>query len=346
MRLLPLLPLLPLLVLLSGCPSVSDDDDSAAGRPFDPGPSPYSLDDVLALPHVQAKGTHNSYHQQPDPVWHPSHRYTHDPLDVQLEQHGVRQFELDLHYRSGAGFEVFHLPSIDDETSCRALDDCLDTMRGWSETHPWHLPIVVWFEPKDEDADSLDPELEELSGKWDEFDETLVSNLGRDRIVTPDEVRGEHATLPEALAAGWPTLGTMRGRFLFAMLDAGAARDEYLDGHPAAAGRILFPDSDGPTDPWAAMFKINDAAAEAQRVAELVVQGFVVTSNSGSADGDDNAEHWAASLAAGANFLSTDLPAVHPTDWFADIPDGAPARCNPVSAPPECTALELENLWP
>jgi len=334
---------LALVVLLVGCSGSADDDDSVA--PFDPGPSPYSLDDVLQLPHVQAKGTHNSYHQQPDPVWDASHRYTHDPLDVQLEQHGVRQFELDLHYRTGAGFEIFHLPLIDEETTCRALADCLATVRGWSDVNPWHLPIVVWVEPKDEDADSLDPELEPLSGRWDEFDGALIDALGRDRIVTPDDVRGSHATLPAALQAeGWPTLGTMRGKFVFAMLDGGDARAEYLDGHAAAAGRVLFPGASSPDDPWAAMFKINDAAAESARVSELVAQGFVVTSNAGSADGEDNPQRWADSLAAGANFLSTDLPAEHATDWFADVPDGAPARCNPVSAPAECTAAELESL--
>ncbi len=338
-------------LLLLGCPSTvplddddatSDDDDATPDR----GPSPYALDDLLQLPHVQAKGTHNSYHLEPDPVWSPSHRYSHAPLDVQLEEQGVRQFELDLHYRSGVGFQIFHLPAIDGESTCLDLVDCLATIRGWSNANPWHLPIMIWIEPKDEDADSLDPELELLSGKWDAFDQALIDGLGRDRIVTPDDVRGSHATLPEAIEGdGWPTLGTMRGKVLFAMLDGGDARDEYVQGRPNAQGRVLFPGSDSPDQPWAAMFKINNAAGEAARVADLVSRGFVVTSNAGSAEGgDDNPQHWADSLAAGANFLSTDLPGEDPVEWFASIPGGTPARCNPVSAPPECVESELEIL--
>ncbi len=341
------MPVLALVLLMLACPTAppaGDDDDAT---PVEPGPSPYTMDDVLQLPHVQAKGTHNSYHRQPDPVWHPSHRYSHDPLDVQLQEHGVRQFELDLHYRAGAGFEIFHIPAIDEEGTCRALGDCLGTVAAWSDAHPWHLPIVIWIEPKDEDADSLDPELEPLAGHWDAFDAALIDLLGRERIVTPDDVRGDHATLPDAVEEGWPTLGTMRGKVLFALLDGGAARDEYLLGHDAAEGRVLFPGADSPEDPWAAVFKINDAAGEAARVADLVERGFVVTCNAGSADGGDgNAKQWDASLAAGANFLSTDLPAEDPDGWYADVPDGAPARCNPVSAPAGCTSFEIENLAP
>ena len=42
-------------------------------------------------------------------------------------------------------------------------------------------------------------------------------------LITPDEVRGAHATLEEAvLAGGWPTLAAARGRILFFM--EGAAR--------------------------------------------------------------------------------------------------------------------------
>ena len=52
-----------------------------------------------------------------------------------------------------------------------------------------------------------------------------------------------------------------------------------------------------------------------------------------------------ASLASGTHFLSTNYPAVA-TDgsYFAQIPQGSPVRCNPVSAPAECTATALEHL--
>jgi hypothetical protein len=51
-----------------------------------------------------------------------------------------------------------------------------------------------------------------------------------------------------------------------------------------------------------------------------------------------------AALASGANFISTDFPSPHPeTGYVVEMPGGEPARCNPVSAPPSCEALALEN---
>ena len=73
-------------------------------------PGWYPLDDVLTLSDVQAKGTHNSYHMEPDFAFDASHEYTHLPLDEQLSEQGVRQFEIDLHYHVDEGFQVFHIP--------------------------------------------------------------------------------------------------------------------------------------------------------------------------------------------------------------------------------------------
>jgi len=85
------------------------------------GPVRYRLDGELRLNQVQARGTHNSYHLEPaDPV-DESHRYSHLPLGRQLAELGVRQVELDLHLRTGVGFEVFHLPGgVDEETGSRS----------------------------------------------------------------------------------------------------------------------------------------------------------------------------------------------------------------------------------
>lgn len=336
------LPLIAL-ALLGGCPvppdddDVSDDDDATP----DPGPSPYTLDDVLRLTDVQAMGTHNSYHVEPETPFDSSHRYTHDPLDVQLSEHGVRQFELDLHYREGEGFQIFHLPFIDEETNCLALADCLGLVRAWSDAHPWHLPVMIWFEPKD-DVDSLDETLLELSGRWDELEAAILDVIPRGRILAPDDVRGGFATLPEAIAAsGWPTLGEVRGTVLFSMLDDGDHRDEYVADAANLAGKLMFVDGDGVEAPFSATFKMNDGTDPA--VAERVAAGFLVTSNAGQAPEGD-ADHWAASLAGGPNFISTDFPGVRDEGWYAEVPDGNPARCNPVSAPAECTSAEIEAL--
>jgi hypothetical protein len=38
------------------------------------------------------------------------------------------------------------------------------------------------------------------------------------------------------------------------------------------------------------------------------------------------------------------LAPVDPWTYFLDLPDGNPARCNEVTAPPECTSAAIENL--
>jgi hypothetical protein len=336
-----------LLVTVAACTADRDTSTPDTADPG-PGPSPYGLDDTLRLHHVQALGTHNSTHIEPDPVVHPSHAYTHAPLGTQLRDQGVRAFELDLHLHVEDGWHVFHLPNVDAETTCLRLADCLGAIRGWSEAHPWHLPLMIWVEPKDEDLDLAVPDYTLFGDRHDEMDAAFVDGLGRDRVFTPDALRGDHEDLPTALAAagGWPTLGDLRGKVVLSLLDSGDHRAAYLDGHPALEGRLMFVDSGEPTDPWAATFKINDAAAEAERVTSLVEAGFLVTSNlddGPASDATTGAAHLAASLAAGANFLMSDRPA--PVDgWSSAIPGGTPAACNPVSAPESCTPDEVEAL--
>ena len=84
----------------------------------------YPLDDMLRINHIQCKGTHNSYHVAPESSeiimeW----AYTHAPLDEQLEAYGVRQIELDIHYTPEGEFEVFHIPFVDQGSTCDLLED-------------------------------------------------------------------------------------------------------------------------------------------------------------------------------------------------------------------------------
>ncbi|MEZ4466194.1 MAG: hypothetical protein R3F43_17505 [bacterium] len=77
---------------------------------------------------------HNSYHMRPQMVFHPSHDYSHAPLDVQVGDQGVRQLELDLR-KDPERLRRLHLPLIDPETVCYAFEDCLRTLDRWSRTH-------------------------------------------------------------------------------------------------------------------------------------------------------------------------------------------------------------------
>lgn len=335
------------LLTVLACTDTGADSGTTDSGPLPACEPPGPLDDTLRLHQLQALATHNSTHVEPDTVFDDSHRYTHATLATQLADLGVRGFELDLHLREGKGLQVFHLPVIDDETTCLQFSDCLAEAWAWSRDNPCHMPLVFWLEPKD-DVDGLVADLLPLSGAWDLVDETIREGWPRERLLIPDDVRGDFDTLTDAIQAhGFPTLGELRGHAIFALLDSGDHRDEYLADRPTAEGRVIFPGADSAADPWAAMFKINDAAGSAATVAELAAQGFVITSNvdGATASDEDNAAKLAAAVAAGAHFLASDFPG--PVDgraYQAAIPGGEPAGCHPFTAPDDCTSAAIEDL--
>ncbi len=307
-----------------GCASTPDET-----------PDPHPLDTVLRLNHVQVKGTHNSYHI--DPGQGPKDwRYTHQPLDVQLGEQGVRQFELDVHFNPDTGvFRVTHAPILDEETTCPDLDNCLGVIRAWSDAHPDHLPIWVWIEPKNT-ADQL--------AEWGglpKLEAAIDKALPPSRRVRPDDVRGTHADLKTAVAAeGWPTLAQGRGKVVAVMLDSGSVRDAYVQADPSLTGRAMFAEG-GADDPWGVIAKIDGPKGKGQQaIIDAVSAGRIIRTRADSTD-----EPWAgdtsrrdAAFSSGAHMVSTDFPAevAEPKGYVVIVPGGDPARCNPVTAPAEC----------
>jgi hypothetical protein len=311
------------------------DDETDTGETDTGGP----LDDVLTLEHIQVKGTHNSYHIEPMLPLDASHEYTHPPLDVQLEEFGVRAFELDLHKAAGI-LQVYHLAVVDSQTTCNTLSLCLETIEGWSDQHPGHVPIMVWFEIKDNvGGDPIDDLLL--------VDQTILDVFEPSRVLTPDFVQGDHATLREAIEAeGWPTLGEVRGKIMFMILNGDHdSVDAYTNGGTSLANRMMFVGTNDFTAPYAAVSKINDPADSA--IADAHAAGILTASNLCGAGSDDD-ECFAkleAAKASGTHNLKDDfLAPVEGMTYFLDLPDGNPARCNEVTAPPECTAEAIEDL--
>lgn len=336
------------------------------------GEEAYPLDAVLRLNHVQVLGTHNSYHVRPSRAAVAEWQYTHLPLDEQFATQGIRQIELDvfadpdgglyanpigargeefhLPQLSLPGFKVLHVQDVDFRSNCWTFVECLAVVRQWSDAHPRHVPLMILVEAKD---DALFPGLTVPvpigAAELDLLEQEILSVFPIERIITPDEVRGGHSTLAEAVTStGWPTLAETRGRVLFALDNGGRVKAAYLAGHPSLQGRILFTDS-APGAPEAAFVKRNDPLENEEEIRALVAAGFIVRTR---ADADTQEARTGdtgrreAALASGAQFVSTDYPVPDPafgTGYFVAIPGGTPARCNPVSAPPECTPLDIEN---
>ena len=336
-----------MLLLLLACNAEKPTDSSA---PTDtlcdtPGLTPgaragWPMDDSLHMGMLQARGTHNSYHQPTEPVLDASWAYTQPTLTAQLTDLGVRQVELDLHRRDDSGWEVFHLPVVDGGSSCLSLTDCLREICSFSVQRPDHAPIIVWMEAKD-DLDDGAEGWQPINGEeaWSDLEQTIRVAIPADHLYLPDDWRRGAATLADASAdLGPPALSAVRGRVLFALLNTGAHRDDYLSAAPGLQGRLLFPDS-WIGDPWAALVKDADAS----EIVALHAAGLVVTDNvDGAGNGDDtNTASRDTALAAGVNYAASDFPA--PSDgYWMDLPDAYPIRCNPVTAPADCAPDWME----
>lgn len=303
-------------------------------------PTQLPKDSVLRFNEIQARGSHNSYHVEPEHPLDDSWRYTQPSLTEQLETYGVRQLELDLHLREDGVLEVFHVPVADAVSNCPLFEDCLVEICRWSAVHSDHAPVMVWLEPKDE-LDGGDGYLS-LLGQDSLVQAAILEIFPEDQLYQPDDWKRGHASLGEATRTeGAPLLGDLRGRVLFGIIDSGEHREAYLSEAPDLTGKMFFPDTDTAEDSFAAMVK----DAEASQIAGLLASGLVVTSNVDSAGGtpEENAAGRDAALAGGLNYAATDF--VAPADpYWMELPGGEPLRCNPVNAPEGCVASDVEGL--
>lgn len=305
--------------------------------------------------------------------------YRHAPLADQLSA-GVRQIEIDVfadskggrfahplidrwvaeaglpadpeldpkHELDKPGFKVMHVQGFDQRSTCLTFVDCLRDVRQWSKQHPDHLPIFILVETKEGEVKGLPdaPKTEPFTpAVFDALDAEIRSVFSPDEIITPDEVRGGHKTLNEAVLAGeWPTLARARGRVIF-LMDQKKAGPAYLEGHPSLRGRILFTNAD-PGAPDAGFVEENDGSREA--IDALVRQGYLVRTRSDEpteqARNNDTRRRDEV-LASGAQMISTDYPASEPASWTGysvSLPGGLVARCNPVNRPAGCVDGLLE----
>ncbi len=316
----------------------TESPPSVAGKPFH-----YPLDEELRLSHVQVRGTHNSYHIDTHSGSIEPWQYTHAPIYEQLDRLGVRQLELDVSYDEVEGLTVVHVPFVDAGTHCQRLADCLAELRRFSDSFPGHLPLYVQIEPK-ADIPSEDREtfFARLEGE-------ILSAFPRPRVITPDEVQGDSQTLRDAIKTrGWPVLGRLRGRLLFAFDTTGPLRTAYTHNKQDLRGRLLFVDS-ATEDPFGAISVLNDpqAALQSAEIRKAVAANFLVRTR---ADADTtearkgDTTRATAALQSGAHFISTDFPESVPGfPYRFVVPQGMPARCNPLSAPKSCTPLALED---
>jgi hypothetical protein len=249
-----------------------------------------------------------------------------------------------------AGFKVLHVPDIDFRTSCLLLTDCLKEIKDWSDAHPRHLPICITFNAKSGQVEH--PEFVRLlpySPKaYDSLEKEILTIFPKERIVTPDDVRGDYETLDEAVTKmNWPELDEVRGKLILVLDEKGQKMADYIKGHPALKDRLMFVLA-APGTPEAGFVIMNNPITDQDSIKTLVQAGYLVRTradaNTEEARNGDYSRFKAA-LSSGAHFISTDYYLEDTslgTGFKIQMPDGIIARCNPVFYAEGCKEEILE----
>ncbi|HVU01626.1 MAG TPA: Ca2+-dependent phosphoinositide-specific phospholipase C [Polyangiaceae bacterium] len=332
------------LAVFACVPACSENSRATSGGPSaSDGGGDGSVGADLRITQLQAKGTHNSYHVETPGTPIPDWQYSEKPLDVQLESEGVRAVELDTHFDEAAHLlRVYHVPGVDQGTTCQLFTDCLTTIRVWSDAHPKHHVLFVHIEPKEAALNQT----VDFAAYADLMDETILSVWSRERIVAPADVQGTAATLRDAVTTtGFPSIESTRGKVLFYLNERAGFHDAYTRGGDDISGRIVFPESHV-DEPIGGVVILNDPLNDP--IADAVGQGFLVrTSCDGVPRPADTDARREAALASGAHIVSTDYPDPTAVDAGGSafvMPGGTPSRCNPKTAPESCTSESIEKL--
>lgn len=329
----------------------------------------------LKLNQLQVIGSHNSYKNAIEPDLYnlikakdttnqlSSLQYEHISFTDQLNL-GLRNLEIDvLADRKGGkyakpkglelvkpvhsydaagemkqpGFKVLHIPDIDFRSSNLTLDGCLKELKAWSDAHPGHIPIFITLEPKDGETNRFGTTPEPFTAEvFDQLDSSILAGLGRDKLITPDVVRGNYATLEAAvLNHNWPLLKDAGGKFLFLLDDNGKKKDLYVQGHPSLKGRMIFVNAAPGTPEAAAMFR-NDPDGSSE-ISDLVKKGYIVRTRADADTKEARANDYTRfnnAQKSGAQIITTDY--YRPSTFFKSpylirFKDGSYVRNNPIN---------------
>jgi hypothetical protein len=291
----------------------------------------------LAYNDVQQKSSHNSYERR-------------EAIFDQLVYHRLRSLEFDVHTaRDGeaapAGdWFVYHvdLPGLTPATNCARLSDCLDELAAFHAAVPGHEVATIFVDLKDDFAAGHAPE---------QLDQLLASALPPGAVFTPADLLAACPGAADVRAAvgpgcGWPELGALRGKFLFALTGgdtcAPGSKLSAYGGGGGAARRVAFlaPEISAGC-PWARLaadrasvfLNMKSGPASDDNAAAVRDAGLV-----GRVYGLNDEASWGAARAAGAQVLATDKVNARLDPWASTAlaPPGpfAPAGEAPPPAEP------------
>lgn len=331
--------------------------------------------DALKINQLQLIGSHNSYKSAIDPVEFKMLQkidslkfnaidYEHISLAGQLDL-GLRDLEIDvaadtaggkfLHplglklasgqapytdsvFMKAPGFKVIHIPDLDFRTTCPTFKICLGQLKAWSDAHPGHNPVFITMNAKDDAINRPGFVVPEKFNPviYDRLDKEVLAYLGKDKLITPDDIRGSYATLEEAvLHKNWPTVKSAKNKFIFILDEVNEKRAMYIQGHASLKNRVYFTDSK-PGTPEAAILIMNDSKKQKAEIQERVKAGYIVRTRADSDTKEARANDYSSFQAAkesGAQIISTDYyrKSTHfKSDYLVNFNPGTFIRANPV----------------
>ncbi len=225
------------------------------------------------LNNVTLAGSHNTYDKKSD----------FEYLTYALDK--VQVIEIDVWAAAGKWY-VSHSSPLGNVNNCpksgvigadrnQDLRSCIDSLRTWHDSHPQHELVIVKMELKAgllNSPASLDDLISDISGGG------AAARIPASSIFKPSDLMcfnapsctSQYATPEEAARAGnWPTLQSLRGKFMFMMVP-GTVSDSGPRTYAAALrtgqAQIVFPAvfanaSTASADPRLSYYTGSDAAS-------------------------------------------------------------------------------------
>jgi hypothetical protein len=185
----------------------------------------------------------------------------------------------------------------------------LEELKLWSAKHKNHYPVFITMNAKDDDIKRTDfTSPEKFTAEiFDALDKEIITYLGKENIIIPDQVRGKYNSLESAVTDGnWPSLKEARGKFIFILDETGNKIKTYVQNHPSLKGRVLFANAE-PGTPEAAILIRN--RPKDSTISTMVKKGYLVRTR---ADADtkmarlNDRSDFEAACNSGAQIITTD----------------------------------------
>lgn len=237
--------------------------------------------------------------------------YCSDTLTEQFNL-GIRSIELDIETVVSSDtvkFVCAHSPLLDMTSSCYDFELALEEIKMWSDANPRHLPITIIIEPKE--FFLLEKGMRFINLEYVNELDKLVREAFGDKLITPAEMMGEHASLKEMREADdWMKLEDCAGRVAVFLHDTDGVTGRYIRQDESIKTQSMFPmlRYDDRDKSYASVLIVNEPADIEKYSQELVYEKNLVVRTMVDSFGNHNDEDRKKVLESGAQITSTDYP--------------------------------------